>query len=294
MVILFLTAGIISLLAATLGVLIALMMQSRVLRSTGIEHEAWQNSQEAHIHLWEVRQTKQALELEQKLTWQIQQVQAAWQRWETHDEERIAKLTLEQKLAFLPRVEDVPIAACEHQQVQQTRPDGPDGRPPSFYRADLNGRDLSRRFLRHADLREAQLANTNFYMADLAGASLNGVNLTGANLAGANFKEADLRGAILTGANMLVADLQGTILNGANLLGAHNLTTEQLNSAILDNNTKINTEFDITLPHIANVRLTGQMSTTPSVFIEYETNIPISRQNGQGRTKVESNGQVPG
>jgi Pentapeptide repeats (8 copies) len=289
MLILFITAGMISLLAATLGVLIALKVQSRVLRSTGIEHEAWQHSQEAHLHLWEVRQTKQALELEQKLTWQVQQVQAAWQRWETRDAERLAKLILEQKLAYLPRVEDVPIASYEHQQVQQTNPYGPDGRPPSFYRADLNGRDLSRRFLRHADLREAQLANTNLYMADLAGASLNGANLAGANLAGANFKEADLRGAILTGANVLVADLQGAILNGANLLGAHNLTTEQLNSAIFDNTTKINTEFDITLPHLASVRLTGQMSTTPSAFIEFETNIPISRQNGQGRAKVESN-----
>ena len=48
MVILFITAGMISLLAATLGVLIALKVQSSVLRSTGIEHEAWQHSQEAH------------------------------------------------------------------------------------------------------------------------------------------------------------------------------------------------------------------------------------------------------
>lgn len=268
MVNLLITAGITSLLAATLGVLIALKIQSRVLRRTGIEHEAWQHSQKAHQQLWEVKQRKQAFELEQKLTRQVQQIQAAWQRWEARDEERLAKLTQEQKLAHLPRVEDVPVASNEHKPAEQTNPYGPDGHPPSFYKADLSGQDLSHRYLGHADLREAQLTTTNFYMADLAGASLTGANLAGANLAGANLKEADLRGAILTGTNVLVADLHGAILIGANLLGAHNLTIEQLNSAIFDSNTQIDAEFDLTLPRMPVVRLTGQKSTTASAFID--------------------------
>ena len=64
MVNLLITAGIISLLTATIGVLIALKIQSRVLRRTGIENEAWQHAQEAHQNIWEVKQRKQALELD--------------------------------------------------------------------------------------------------------------------------------------------------------------------------------------------------------------------------------------
>jgi len=109
MVFVFITAGIISLLAATIGALIAFKIQSRVLRNTGLEHEAWQLAQEAHQSVWEGNQRKQALELEHELTRQVQQIQEAWQRWEVHDTQRLAKLTLEQKLASLPRIEDVPV-----------------------------------------------------------------------------------------------------------------------------------------------------------------------------------------
>ena len=128
--------------------------------------------------------------------------------------------------------------------------------PFSFFRTDLRGQDLSRRFLQHADFRETQLENANFYMSDLAGASFKGANLSGANLAGANLKGADLRGAILTGANMLVTDLNGAILNGANLFGARNLTSEQFNSAIFNHETQINLEQDITRPRIARIHFT--------------------------------------
>ncbi len=92
MVFVFITAGIISLLAATIGALIAFKIQSRVLRNTGLEHEAWQLAQEAHQSVWEGNQRKQALELEHELTRQVQQIQEAWQRWEVHDTQRLAKL----------------------------------------------------------------------------------------------------------------------------------------------------------------------------------------------------------
>ncbi len=287
MVNLFITAGVISLLSAIIGALIALMIQSRVIKRTGIEHEGWQHAQEAHQNIWEVKQRKQAVELEQKLTRQVQQIQDAWQRWEANDEERLARLTLEQKLARLPRIEDVPVPSIEHSQVEQTKPFGPHGQPPSFYRANLSGQDLSQRYLAHADLREAQLVNTNFYMADLAGACLTGANLAGANIAGANLTGADLRDAVLTNANMLVTDLNGAILNGANLLGAHNLTIEQIDSAIYNCKTQIDKELDITLPRIANVRLTDLKPTTAPASIVFDKTIPISRNTGKRRAKAQ-------
>ncbi len=245
MVNLLLTIVIISLLTATIGVLIALKLQSRVLKDIGIKNEAWQHAQEAHQHIWEVKQRKEALELEQKLTWQVQQVQEAWQRREAYDEERLARLTLEQKLALLPHIEDVAVPFNENAQVAQTNPYGSHRQPPSFYKANLSGQDLSNRYLACADLREAQLENTNFYMADLAGACLAGANLRGANLMGTNLTGADLRDAVLTNANMLVADLNGVVLNGANLLGVHNLTIEQINSAIYNSQTQFDTDSEI-------------------------------------------------
>jgi hypothetical protein len=250
MVQLLVMIGITSLLAVIIGVLLALKIQSRSLKRIGIEHEAWQHSQEAHQHLWEIKQGKQTLEVEQKLTRQVQLIQEEWQRRDAQDEERFAKLTLEHRLAYLPRVEDVPVPSNRGGQGEQTSIYEPSGHPPSFYQANLSGRDLSHRYLRYADLREARLAGVNFYMADLTGAILAGANLSAANLAGANLTAADLRGSILTGATMLVTDLHKAILNGANLLGAHNLTIEQLNSAIYDGDTQIDIEYDITLSRL--------------------------------------------
>ena len=282
----FIIAGIISLLAATIGVLIAFKIQSRILRDTGLEHEAWQLAQEAHQNVWEVKQRKLALELEQKLTRQVQQIQDEWQRWVAHDAQRLVKLTLEQKLDSLPHIEDVPIPSIEYNQLEQTVPNSQQSQPPSFFKANLCGRDLSYRYLEQADFRGAQLENVNFYMADLAGASLTGANLAGANLAGANLTGADLRNAILVGANLLVADLKGTILNGANLLGTHNLTREQINSAIYNRDTQIDSEFDATLPRIANADLTNLNPSSEPTPKDFDTSIPISRYNGIARAKA--------
>lgn len=277
MVDLLIIAGIISLVAATIGVLIALKLHSRVITRTGIEHEAWQHSQEAHQQLWEVKQRKHLFEFEHKITQRVQQIQDAWQMWEAHDEVRLAKLTLEQKLAYLPRVEDVPVASKSSVRGEQSSTPGPHEPPPSFYRANLSGRDLSRRYLGKADLREAQLVGTNFYMADLTGACLTGANLTGANLAGANLTGADLRGSTLEGANLLVADLHNAILNDANLLDTHNLTRSQLNTAIYNGNEQTDAEDDITLPRMPVVRLEGpKPAVTPSSVVYSPTYTPIA------------------
>jgi uncharacterized protein YjbI with pentapeptide repeats len=193
---------------------------------------------------------------------------------------------LEQKLASLPRIEDVPVPLIEYTKLEQTDPHGLPSQPPSFFRTNLRGRDLSHRYLEQADFREAQLENANFYMADLAKASLTGANLAGANLAGANLTGADLRDAILIGANMLVADLNGAILNGANLLATHNLTPEQINSAISNRDTQIDLEFDTTLPSTASVHLTNLKPSSEPTPKEFDTSIPISRDKSKARAKT--------
>ncbi len=269
--------GITSLLAVITGTLIALKIQSRSLKRLGIEHEAWQHSQEAYQHLWVIKQREYAQEVEQKLTRQVHLIQEEWLRRDAQNEVRFAGLALEQKLAYLLRVEDIPVPSERGEQGDQTSTREPYGYPPSFYQANLSGRDLSHRYLRHADLREAQLAGANFYMADLSGASLVGANLSAANLAGANLTGADLRGAILKGANMLVTDLHKAILNEANLLGTHNLTIEQLNSAIYNKATQIDIEFQITLPSIPGSRLAGPSSTSsPASVDRSSSNLPVT------------------
>ncbi len=243
----------ISLLAAAIGVSVACRILARIVRKTGLEYEAWQYAQEAHQKLWEAKHDKQAFDIERSLNRQIQELHEAWQRWETNAAQQYAKFTLEQKLASVPFTEDIPVPSNEYPKSEQMAPSRQLSHPFSFFRTDLCGQDLSRRFLQLADFRETRMENANFYMADLAGASFKGANLTGANLAAANLAGADLREAILTGANLFVADLNGAILNGAILNGAHNLTTEQFNSAISNNETHIDFEHDITLPHIEGV-----------------------------------------
>jgi len=285
MAIIFIISGIISLLAATIGVLIACKIQSRFLHRSGLEHEAWQHAQEAHQNLWEVKQKKHVLELEHSLNKQIQEMHEIWQRWEFNAEHQLAKLTLEQKLASLPYIEDIPVPSISSAQAEQIAPNSQLSHPISLFRVDLCGQDLSRRFLQQADLREAQLENANFYMSDLAGASFKGANLAGANLAGANLKGADLRDAILTGANMLVADLNGAILNGAHLYGARNLTSEQFNSAIYNHETQIDFEHDITRPRISRVQLTDLKPSSETIAVEFDSLLQSSMINGNAHVK---------
>ncbi len=266
--------GITSLLAVIIGVLIALKIQSRSLRRIGIEHEAWQHAQETHQHFWIMKQRKHALEVEQKPTPQVLLIQEEWLRRDAQNEARFAELTLEQKLAHLLHVEDIPVPSNRGGQGEQTSTHEPYGHPPSFFQANLSGRDLSHRYLRYVDLREAQLAGANFYMADLTGASLAGANLSAGNLAGANLTCADLRGTILTGANMLVTDLHKAILIEANLHGARNLTIEQLNSAIYDKATQI--DKDITLPSIPGSRLAGPNSTSSPASADRSSNLSVA------------------
>jgi hypothetical protein len=263
------TVSIICLLTSTIAVFVALKIQARYFHKTELEHEAWQHAQEAHQNLWEVKHKKQIFDLEQSLSKEVRDINEAWQSWEYKAAQHYANVTLEQKLASLPYIEDIPVPSTLYITPEQSTHTDQLSHPVLFFRTDLREQDLSRRFLQYADFRESQLENANFYMADLAGASFKGANLAGANLAGANLSGADLRDAILTRANMLVADLNGAILNGANFSGARNLTVEQFNSAIYNRETQIDIEHDITHAHIAQIHYTSlpPEAETPSTEI---------------------------
>lgn len=239
MVGLWISVVMLSLLTAAGGALIALRIQYWVLDKTRQEREAWQQAQESRQRTWEIRQGKHILDAERRLAEQVKEVRKDFHTWSLQAEEKQQalkiRLELEQELARLPHIEDVELPFSQHGPRQQPER----WRPPALYRADLRGRDFSRRYMGRADLREANLIEANLYMADLSGAILSGANLERANLVGANLSGADLRGANLSGANLLVADLHEAILHGATLLNVNNLSPEQLQTAIYDSTTSI-------------------------------------------------------
>lgn len=77
------------------------------------------------------------------------------------------------------------------------------------------------------------------FKLDVHGAYLRRTDLSGANLEGANLSGANLTDAILRGANLKDAILKGTILRGADLTDAKNLTRAQLETAIIDDRTRL-------------------------------------------------------
>lgn len=256
MVELWIIIVILCLLISTGSALIALRIQHRSLDNSRQEREAWQQAQEGRQRTWEVRQGKHILDAEKKLADQLKDARREWRDWsvqvqQEHQEWRDS-VDLEQELTRLPHIEQVELAS----QTPGGRLQPPNWQPPTLYKADLQGRDLSYRYMERADLREAQLAGTNLYMADLTGASLTGASLQEACLIGANLSGADLRGADLTAANLMVADLHNAVLHGAKLTGARGLTAEQLQTAIYDSTTVIDSSIDITLPRIPGVQTT--------------------------------------
>ncbi|HET8840573.1 MAG TPA: pentapeptide repeat-containing protein [Ktedonobacteraceae bacterium] len=239
MVGLWISVVMLSLLTAAGGALIALRIQYWVLDKTRQEREAWQQAQESRQRTWEIRQGKHILDAERRLAEQVKDLRKEFRDWslqvEASQQNFKDRLTLEQELARLPRVEDVELPFSQQGLRQQPE----HWNPPAFYGVNLSGHDLSRRYMGRADLREANLIEANLYMADLSGAILTGANLERANLVGANLTGADLRGANLSGANLLVADMHEAILHGATLLNVNNLGQEQLQTAIYDSTTSI-------------------------------------------------------
>jgi Pentapeptide repeats (8 copies) len=274
---------VIGLVAALIGSMIALGIQRRSFVKTLLEHEAWERAQESQQHSWEAQQEKRTLTLEHRLATEIEQIQAEWQAWQAKDAARIealsqqyaemsAKLNLDKDLARLPHIDEAPLPPSSYGQGKQRRSQAATWQPPSFFRADLSGRDLSERYLGPVDLREAQLVGANFYMADLTGACLAGANLSHANLSGANLSGADLRNAILSDANLLVTDLHNTVLIGADLRGAHRLTAQQVYAAIYDSTTQLDPKVDLTQPRTRGISspLSASTPPQPSPAIEVE------------------------
>ncbi len=291
MVALWIIIVILCLLTTAGGALLALRIQYRSLDTSREEREAWQQAQEGRQRTWEVRQGKHILNAEKKLADQLKEARREWRDWgsqvkQDHQEWRDI-VDLETVLASLPHVEEIELAHQAHS--GHLRPK--DWRPPTFYKADLHGRDLSYRYLERADLREAQLAEATLYMADLTGASLAGANLQRANLIGANLSGADLRGANLSGVNLLVADLHNAVLHGADLTGACNLTPAQLQTAIYDSTTYIDSIIDITLPRIPGVLTTPPdllaATSTSSQHVETATDAPGVYEENASSTSSE-------
>ena len=71
------------------------------------------------------------------------------------------------------------------------------------------------------------------------GTVLRTLDFTGINLTEANLRQADARKTIFVRVNFFNADLTGADLRGADLSGARNLTVEQLQSAVIDETTKL-------------------------------------------------------
>lgn len=261
---LMIIGGIISLLTAAIGVLLALRIQLGALDEKTVERKAWENAQESHQFMWQLEERKSALLFEEKITHQVEQLREEWQQWEDRFNDHSKKLSLEYALNTLPRVEETPLALDGHHHATSAPPNW---QPPTFYETDLRGRDFSQRYLGEADFRKAQLAGANFYMADLRGACLAGANLSGACLVGANLTDADLRGANLSGANLLVADVHNAILYGANLLAVRNLAIQQISHANTDHTTQLDPELDITLTRVPTTPVKNKR-TDPTISPE--------------------------
>jgi hypothetical protein len=100
--------------------------------------------------------------------------------------------------------------------------------------ADLAKANLSRAFLRRASLVGARLDGADLSLARLEGANLSGARLEGASLAGAHLED-----AILTEAWIERADLRWAHLEGADLGSARGLRAEDIESAFVDQRTKL-------------------------------------------------------
>jgi hypothetical protein len=125
--------------------------------------------------------------------------------------------------------------------------DGPLREFPS--RAILNGVYLDGAALSLSTIIDARLTLANFCVANLEGSNLNGASLNGTDLNGANLTFASLIGANLNNVNLNSASLNGANLDdaslkGANLQAAVGLRRGQIESAWIDEMTRLPEEFE--------------------------------------------------
>lgn len=119
----------------------------------------------------------------------------------------------------------------------------------NFFGADLTCADLRGANLQGAKLFGVKLRGVQFEETSLQGMDLRGATLENANLREANLQEANLENVELTGARLQGTNLKGANLRRANLgsydgavdqrsPGVKGLTADQLNSAIIDGETR--------------------------------------------------------
>lgn len=119
----------------------------------------------------------------------------------------------------------------------------------NFLYVNLEKSNLGWVHLEYARLEGANLHGANLYGAHLDGSDLNDANflvaslrmadLTDTQLQGANLTRADLRDAKLQGANLTRANLRDAKLQGVNLEKTKGLTRKQLETADIDEDTKL-------------------------------------------------------
>ena len=281
--------GIVSVLIAIVLMtqLVTIKMQQQSLNTIHAQQYAWERAQEVRQQRGQAILESYTREAEKRLIAQGQQISRQWQTWAIEDAARIQDLTHQYRFAVaraciayelerIPRIEDAPLPGANEASW----------RPIDLPEADLSRYDLSYRYLRQANLRNARLANTNLYLADLSGACLAGADLTGADLSAANLSGADLRGANLTGANFLVADMQQTMLAEAHLQAARNLTVDQIGSAIIDKNTQLDPDVDITSPRVLSVRKASV--NQPQEAMDTTTREQIASQESWQAANIET------
>ena len=154
--------------------------------------------------------------------------------------------------------------------------------------ADFTRADLSFATLCHADLAGTALLGANLADADLYGANLSSANLRDANLSGAylrdaNLFDADLIRANLTDASLFLADLTGANLTGADLFGAK-FPCADLRQAVFGDASVVGVRFDSA--NLADVDLSATDLTQDQLntaLINDATKLP----EGLDRSKVK-------
>ena len=108
-----------------------------------------------------------------------------------------------------------------------------------LHNAKLIGTNLTKARLNESILINADLSNSILREASLSQADLQGASLRNANLISTKLNFSNLSKADFSNANFFKADLINVILNGANLVSGVNITCDQIESAVIDKNTRL-------------------------------------------------------
>jgi uncharacterized protein YjbI with pentapeptide repeats len=150
--------------------------------------------------------------------------------------------------AFLVKADlreaDLTLADLWDANLQEANLEGANLRRANLQKANLEGANLQRANLQRVNLGEANLQGAALWKANLQGANLWLANLKGASLVWADLRNVKLQGAFLgeanlSGANFQGADLQEAYLEGVDLRNVVGLTKKQVESAHVDDKTKL-------------------------------------------------------